>query len=329
MAKRRVVSGIQPSGDIHLGNYLGAIKRWVAEQDEKENFYFIANLHALTTKSNIRDLRDNTHKTLSWLLATGLKTSKSTLYVQSQIPEHSELCWILNNFVTMGELSRMTQFKDKNKRLGADGQLVGLFDYPVLQVADVLLYDADEVPVGRDQKQHVELMRNIAARFNKQYGEVFKLPKPDIQEVSASIMNLKDPAKKMSKSDFDQGGVVSLADDEEAIRTKIRKAVTDTGNTIKVAEDKPAISNLMRIFALLGNYSVSEVESRYAGKSYAEFKNDLAELTVEVIRPIRARYNEYMTNTAALDKEIVTTQKAAQGIATKKMTQVKAVLGLA
>lgn len=328
MSRKRVVSGIQPSGDIHLGNYLGAIKRWVADQDNKDNFYFIANLHALTTKSNIKDLRSNTYKTLSWLLACGLSTDKSTIYVQSQIPEHSELCWILNNFVTMGELSRMTQFKDKNKRLGAEGQLAGLFDYPVLQAADVLLYDADEVPVGKDQKQHVELMRNIAERFNKQYASVFKLPEPIIQDVGASIMNLKDPTKKMSKSDIDQSGVVSLADSEEIIRKKIQKAVTDTGNSIKFSDNKPAVSNLISIYALLKSISVAEVESQYSNRSYSEFKNDLADLAVEVIRPIKAKYDEHMSNSGMIDAKIAVTQKVAQNIATEKTARIKQELGL-
>jgi tryptophanyl-tRNA synthetase len=326
--KRRVLSGIQPSGDIHLGNYLGAMKRWAVEQEEHENIYFLANLESLTTKSNIPDLRTNTLKTLAWLLAAGLDPNKSIIFASSQIPAHSELNWILNNFVTMGELSRMTQYKDKLKRLGTEGQIVGLFDYPVLMAADILLYDPDEVPVGEDQKQHVELTRDIANRFNNTYGNVFKIPVATTQEFGARIMNLQDPSRKMSKSDLDQSGVLSLEENISAMTDKIKKAVTDSGKEIKVAENKPAISNLLQVYSLLSGESVKHTESKYEGKGYAEFKSDLADLVIEKIIPLQKTYKDLIGNEGKLLEILEQGRIKANEIAEQKLSYVKNKLGL-
>lgn len=324
----RVFSGIQPSGDIHLGNYLGAIRRWAEEQEEHDNIYFLANLESLTTKSNIADLRINTFKTVAWLLAAGLDQAKSIIFVSSQVTAHAQLCWILNNFVTMGELARMTQYKDKSKRLGPEGQLVGLFDYPALMAADILLYDPDEVPVGADQIQHVELARDIASRFNNAYGQIFKLPKATIQKLGARIMNLQDPTKKMSKSDKDQSGVLSLDEPIDTLRDKIKKAVTDSGNTIKTGDDKPAISNLLQIFALLSGKSIESLERKYNNINYAEFKDDLAEAVAESISPLQARYKELMNDESKLLSIVERGSIKASAIAEQKLGYIKQKLGL-
>ncbi|MBI3984082.1 tryptophan--tRNA ligase [Candidatus Microgenomates bacterium] len=326
--RKRVFSGIQPSGDIHLGNYLGAMRRWAAEQDEKENIYFIANLEALTTKSNIPDLRLNTLKTLAWLLAVGLDPRRTIIFVSSQVPPHSELAWIFNNFVTMGELSRMTQFKDKSKRLGPEGQLVGLFDYPALMASDILLYDTDEVPVGEDQVQHVELTRDIAKRFNSQYGETFRIPKATIQKAGARVMDLQNPSKKMSKSDQDQGGVILMTESPDEMSQKIKRAVTDSGSEVRAADDKLAISNLLQIYSLVANVAIPELEKKYQGKGYADFKNDLAEAVITVVAPLQKRYQELMEDEQELLSILEVGATKAGAIAERKLTEVKQKLGL-
>jgi tryptophanyl-tRNA synthetase len=332
---KRVLSGIQSSGDPTLGNYLGAIQRWVALQPataeaaaEQQHFYFIPNLHVLTSRQEPSVLHRDTLSMVAWLIAAGLDQARVTLFVQSQIPAHSELSWILNNFVTMGELGRMTQFKEKSHKGSADGQLVGLFTYPTLMAADILLYDVDEVPVGEDQRQHVELVRDIAGRFNRRYGPTFRLPKAVLPETGARIMNLQDPSKKMSKSDGEHSGNIMLSDEADVIRQKVKRAVTDSGNEVKAGKDKPALTNLLEILSVITSRPVSALEAEYAGASYGSFKDGLAEAIVEHIAPIQQRHNELMGNERELLAILEDGRQRASGIAGEKLAQVKQILGI-
>ncbi len=286
--RKRVFSGIQPSGSLHLGSYLGAIRNWVHQQADYDNLFCIVDLHALSLPTTRTTLRGNIVHLANVLLASGIDPAQSILFVQSDLPEHTELCWLLNSVTQFGELRRMTQFKDKSG--GKDGQVsAALFDYPVLQAADILLYDTDLVPVGEDQKQHIELARDVAARFNGRYGETFVLPAPDIKLEGARIMALDDPTKKMSKSDPSPNATVALTDTPDTIRKKIRRAVTDSGSDVVAGPDKPALTNLISIYALFAGLTVPEVEARYAGKGYGAFKSDLAELVVGCLAPIQER----------------------------------------
>lgn len=326
---KRVLSGIKPSGEITLGNYLGAIKGWAERQQaDEERFYFVPNLHALTTLRDASKLKNNTLSSVAWLLAMGVDTAKSVIFVQSEIPAHSELCWILNNYVTMGELSRMTQYKDKSQKLGSEGQLVGLFDYPILMAADILLYDADEVPVGEDQVQHVELTRNVASRFNNLYGQIFKLPTAKLSSGGARIKNLQDPTRKMDKSDDDLTGVILPSDSDEEIRSKLKKAVTDSGNSIVASPDKPALSNLLSIYSLVTGQASQSIESQYAGKGYKEFKNDLAEALIDCLAPIRARHAELMSDHTHIYEILAAGNAIASAVANEKLQKVKEIIGL-
>jgi tryptophanyl-tRNA synthetase len=327
---KRVISGIQPSGNPHIGNYFGAMQRWAADQDGQENFFFVPNLHALTSRTDPKELAKLTYEAVAWLLAIGVDPERSTIFVQSQVHEHAELAWILNNYTTMGELSRMTQYKDKAAKQGGggDGQLVGLYDYPVLMAADILLYQADEVPVGDDQKQHVELTRDIAERFNNLYGQTFTVPKASVRGEGARIMSLQDPSRKMSKSDKDDSGCVYLMDEPDAIRTKVKRAVTDSGSTIEASADKPALTNLLTIFSLATERSIGAVEAAYVGKGYGEFKSDLAEALVELFAPMRQAFIEHYADRAVVDEVITTGRFAAEIIAEATLDDVKAKLGL-
>ena len=328
---KRILSGPQPSGDMHLGNYLGAMKRWaeLEKSGKDEYFYFVPNLHALTSRTNPKELAVNTLGVVAWLLALGIDYRRSYIYVQSLIPQHSELCWILSNYVTNGELSRMTQFKDKSQRFGNEGQLNGLFLYPVLMAADILLYDADEVPVGEDQVQHIELTRDIAMRFNKLHGPTFKIPKATVQKVGAKIMDLQDPTKKMSKSDgVGNMGCIFLTDSAEVIDNKIKRAVTDSSGEIRFHKDKPAISNLLTIYSLLSGQSIDELEKLYEGKGYKDFKEELGKVAVEAIVPIQKHFYEVMDDRDQLLSIAEEGSDRAGVIAEQKLNQVKATLGL-
>jgi tryptophanyl-tRNA synthetase len=325
---KRVLSGIKPTGEVTLGNYLGAMRRWADEQAGRENFYFIPNLHALTSRQSAETLLQNTLAAGSWLLAMGVDPSVSTIFVQSQVPAHSELMWILNNYVTMGELNRMTQFKDKSVKAGAEGQLVGLYDYPVLMAADILLYDADEVPVGEDQKQHVELTRDIASRFNNLYGDTFQVPQPTIAEQGARIMNLQDPSKKMSKSEEDNQGCIFLTDSTQLIRQKVMRAVTDSGSAVQATDDKPAVTNLLVIYSQITGEDISIIEERHGGSGYGDFKSDLADRLIEHLEPIQHRYRELMANDSSLRDVLDQGQLRANEIANLKIAAVRAKLGL-
>src|SRR4029077_15780819 len=278
---KRIFSGAQPSGNVHLGNYLGALRNWVALQREYESFFCIVNLHAITVAQDPKVLAEKTRELARIYLAVGIDPEVSAIFVQSDVPEHAELTWLLNCVTRMSELERMTQFKDKARKQ-QENVGVGLFDYPVLMAADILLYQTDLVPVGEDQKQHLELTRDIAIRFNRDYGETFRVPDPFIPKVGARIMSLADPLKKMSKSDEEsEAGCIMLLDDADAVRRKFKRAVTDSGTEIRFDATRPAISNLLTIYQLLTEKTPAEIESHFAGKGYAQLKTDLAEVTIE------------------------------------------------
>lgn len=289
--KKRIFSGAQPTGKLHIGNYLGALRNWVALQTEYESFYCIVNLHAVTLPQDPATLRKKTLDLAKIYLAAGIDPGLSTIFIQSDVPQHSELAWVLNCVARMGELERMTQFKDKGK--GEERASVGLFTYPVLMASDILLYQTDLVPVGQDQKQHLELTRDLAERFNRDFGDAFVIPEPYIPPVGASIMSLKEPEKKMSKSDENEAASIFLLDDPDTITKKIRKAVTDSGTEITFDESRPAITNLLTIYQLLSGKSAEDCEAHFDGKGYGDFKNELAEVTVEFLRPFQDRVREY------------------------------------
>ena len=290
--KKRIFSGAQPTGQLHIGNYLGALKNWVALQDEYEAFYCIVNLHAITLPQDPTTLRKATLDLARIYLAAGVDPEKSTIFIQSDVPEHAELTWVLSCISRMGELERMTQFKDKGKG-NTERAGVGLFTYPVLMAADILLYQTDLVPVGQDQKQHLELSRDLAERFNRDFGETFKVPEPYIPKAGASIKSLQDPEKKMSKSDENPNGSIFLLDDPDAVTKKIKRAVTDSGTTIEFDETRPAISNLLSIYQILTERSAEECVAHFEGKGYGHFKTELAEVVVEFLRPFQDRIREF------------------------------------
>ncbi|HEY6736350.1 MAG TPA: tryptophan--tRNA ligase [Candidatus Saccharimonadia bacterium] len=328
---KRVVSGIKPTGELTLGNYIGAMKRWgeMSADPEREHFFFVPNLHALTSRPDPKELKRDSRSAVAWLLACGVDHDHSYIFMQSQVPAHSELTWILNNYATVGELNRMTQFKDKSAKQGTEGQLVGLYDYPVMMAADILLYDADEVPVGEDQKQHVELTRDIATRFNNIHGETFMVPLPTVQKEGARIMNLQDPTRKMSKSDHDDSGNILLSDDEKTIEKKIMRAVTDSGSQVASGADKPALTNLLVIMSVLGGKEIPQLEEKYAGKGYGDFKQDLAELVVQTLRPLQHTHAQLLKEgNERIDKALEHGWWRASELANAKLGQVKEILGL-
>ncbi len=287
MAKR-IFSGAQPTGNLHIGNYLGALRNWVALQHEYDSFYCVVDLHAITIPQDPKHLAAKTKEVARIYLAAGIDPNVSTIFVQSDVAEHSELAWILNCVVRISELERMTQFKDKAKKQ-RENVLAGLLTYPALMAADILLYQTDLVPVGQDQRQHLELTRDIAERFNRDFGETFRLPDAFIPKVGAKIQALDDPSKKMSKSDENVNGSIMLMDDADTIRRKFKRAVTDSGTEIKFDESRPAITNLLTIYQLLTGKSVEEIEAHFEGKGYAQLKSDLADATIEFLRPFQER----------------------------------------
>lgn len=325
----RVLSGITTSGngEAHIGNYLGAMKQHIELQDQHEVFYMLANLHAITVPLDPSAVKENVYKIAAMYLALGLDVSKATLFVQSLVPAHAELAWLLNSIAYMGEMKRMTQFKDK---AGDDQEAVsvGLFDYPVLMAADILLYQAQIVPVGDDQKQHVELTRNLADRFNNRYGETFVLPEPYIPEKAARIKGLDNPAKKMGKS-HGAMNYLGLTDDEPTIREKIKRAVTDSDTEVRYdLTQKPAISNLLVIFSAVTGRSIEDLENDYRTTGYGRFKNDLAEASVAYIDPIRTRYEQILADKTALDKILQTGSAKAQEVADQTLRLVKDKMGI-
>jgi tryptophanyl-tRNA synthetase len=284
--KKRIFSGAQPTGQLHIGNYLGALKNWVNLQNEYESFFCIVNLHAVTMPQNPEILKQKTLDLARIYLASGIDPEVSTIFIQSDVTEHAELAWILSCIARMGELERMTQFKDKGKG-NRERAGVGLFTYPVLMAADILLYQTDLVPVGKDQKQHLELSRDLAERFNRDFGETFVVPEPYIPPVGANILSLADPAKKMSKSDENANGSVFLLDDADTITKKIKRAVTDSGTTVEFDDARPAINNLLTIYHLMTGKSLEDTQAHFVGKGYGHFKTELAEAVVEFLRPFQ------------------------------------------
>ena len=324
---RRVFSGIQPTGVPHLGNYLGAIRNWVALQDEHEAFYCIVDLHAMTLPWDPHELRRQTLELGASLLASGIDPQRSVLFVQSHVPAHTELAWILNCVARMGELRRMVQFKEKSKG-EADSVAVGLFTYPVLQAADVLLYRAHGVPVGEDQRQHIELMRDLAARFNSTFGPTFVVPDPWISPAGARIMALDDPTQKMSKSAARPASSISLSDPSDAIASKIRSAVTDSGREVRAGEDKPALSNLLTIFSLVSGASIAALEDRFEGVGYGRFKQDLAEAVDAQLAPLRARFEDLIADPAEVTRVLEEGAAHAADVASETMASVREATGL-
>src|SRR6266700_8375600 len=285
----RLFSGVQPTGNIHLGNYLGALRNWVALQREYESFLCIVNLHAITNAQNPKILAEKTRELARIYVAVGIDPEVSTVFVQSDVSEHAELTWLLNCITRMSELERMTQFKDKARKQ-QENVGVGVFDYPVLMAADILLYQTELVPVGEDQKEHLELTRDIAIRFNRDYGETFRVPDAFIPKVGARIMSLADPTKKMSKSDEEsEAGCVMLLDEADAVRRKFKRAVTDSGTEIRFDPARPAISNLLTIYQLLTGKSPEDIEEHFAGRGYAKLKEELADVTIQFLKPFQER----------------------------------------
>ncbi|HSE25408.1 MAG TPA: tryptophan--tRNA ligase [Pyrinomonadaceae bacterium] len=323
---KRIFSGAQPTGNVHLGNYLGALKNWVALQHEYESFFCIVNLHALTVQQDPKLLAEKSRALARIYLAVGIDPNVSTVFVQSDVPHHSELTWILNCVARMSELERMTQYKDKARKQ-EENVSVGLFDYPVLMASDILLYQTDLVPVGDDQKQHLELTRDLAIRFNRDYGETFRVPDAYIPKVGARIMSLSDPTKKMSKSDDDPNGCVLLMDDPDTIQRKFKRAVTDSGTEIRFDESRPAIYNLLEIFHLITGKTQQETEEHFAGKGYAQLKGQLADATVEFLQPIQQRVREITDD--RLDEILGLGRDKAAGIAAVTLKQVFNNVGLA
>ena len=324
--RKRIFSGAQPTGNVHLGNYLGALRNWVALQKEYESFFCIVNLHAITIAQDPTILAEKTRELARIYLAVGIDPEISTVLVQSDVPHHAELAWLLNCVTRMSELERMTQFKDKVRKQ-QENVGVGYFDYPVLMAADILLYQTDLVPVGEDQKQHLELTRDIAIRFNRDYGETFRVPEPFIPKVGARIMSLADPLKKMSKSDEDsEAGCIMLLDDADAVRRKFKRAVTDSGAEIRFDATRPAITNLLTIYHLLTGKSNDEIEAHFSGHGYAKLKEDLAEVTIEFLKPFQERVRSI--DDGKLDQILERGAARAEEIAETTLAKAKVSMGL-
>ncbi|MCR4283911.1 MAG: tryptophan--tRNA ligase [Parcubacteria group bacterium] len=325
--QKTIFSGIQPSGNLHIGNYLGAIKQWIKLQDSEEynNIFCIVDEHAITVPQDPEILKKKIMEVTLIYLAAGIDPKKSLVFIQSRIPEHAELAWILNTITPLGELQRMTQFKDKAKEKGL---LAGLLNYPVLMAGDILLYGTDIVPVGEDQVQHVEFTRMIAKKFNNQYGETFKIPKPSLVKEGKRIMGLDDPKKKMSKSAPSPKNYIAILDEPDTIRKKISSAVTDSGNEVKYDEkNKPAVSNLLNIYSLFSNKNIKDIEKEYKGKDYSTFKKDLAEVIITNLSPIQEKYKELYNNPSYVENILKDGETKAKEIASKKLTEVKQKIG--
>ncbi len=314
--KKKVLSCIQPSGMLTLGNYLGALKNWVNMQEEFDCTFAVADLHAITVRQEPAKLRSQIYSTYAIMLALGLDPEKSTLFIQSQVPEHTALSWLLSCNTQFGEMSRMTQFKDKSAK-HADNVNVGLFSYPVLMAADILLYKPDFVPVGADQKQHLEIARDIAERFNRIYGDVFTIPEAYIPKTGARVMSLQDPEKKMSKSDENANAWVAILDDKDTIIRKFKRAVTDSDNRIIVSEDKKGVSNLITIYSAVTGKTSSEIEKEFEGKGYGDFKLAVGEAVADELAPIKANYERFISDKAELERLFKEGAQSAERVARK------------
>ncbi len=326
--RQTVFSGIQPSGNLHVGNYLGAIKNWVAMQDDYDNYFCVVDLHALTVSQDAKVLRRKIREVAAIYLASGIDPTQSVVFRQSHVGEHAELTWLLNCVARLGELSRMTQFKDKSQKGNADSASVGLYDYPVLMAADILLYNAHRVPVGEDQRQHLELTRVLARRFNGAYGPSFVVPEPMILKTGARVMALDDPTSKMSKSSSAAGSYVAILDEPDTVRRKIRRAKTDSGTEVTASPDKPAITNLIDIHAAMTSKTVEEIEADYEGKGYGDFKKDLAEIVVEGLSPIRERALQLLDDPKELDTLLEMGADKAREVAQATLRDAKSKMGL-
>ncbi|MFL6254474.1 MAG: tryptophan--tRNA ligase [Pyrinomonadaceae bacterium] len=322
---KRIFSGAQPTGNLHIGNYLGALRNWVALQHEYESFFCVVDLHAITIPQDPAGLAAKTREVARIYLAAGVDPNVSTIFIQSDVKEHAELAWVLNCVVRISELERMTQFKDKAKKQ-RENVLAGLLTYPALMAADILLYQTDLVPVGKDQQQHLELTRDIAERFNRDYGETFRVPDAYIPKVGAKIMALDDPAKKMSKSDENVNGSIMLMDDADTIRRKFKRAVTDSGTDVRFDESRPAVSNLLSVYQLLTGRTPDEIEAHFAGKGYAQLKGDLAEATIEFLRPFQERVSAI--GDEELSRILRDGADKARRIAAETLRQVKERMGI-
>lgn len=330
MSKKRVLSGIQPTHDsFHLGNYLGALKQWVGMQEDHDAFYCVVDLHALTVEVDPKLLKKRTLLSAAQLIAIGLDPNKCTLFVQSHIPAHNQLAWVLECITGFGEASRMTQFKDKSSKAGADRINVGLFTYPILQAADILLYKPDFVPVGEDQRQHIELTRDIAQRFNSKYEEIFTIPAPQIIKSLAKINDLQEPNTKMSKSAASMSGVIELLDTPEITLKKFKSSVTDDGKEVKFDEKlKPGISNLLSIHSALSGESITDLENEFSGKGYGEFKAALAEVVISTLKPIKERTDELMNDQEQLIQILQDGALKANEVASRTLKSAYSALGL-
>jgi tryptophanyl-tRNA synthetase len=322
----RVFSGIQPTGDLHLGNYLGAVRHWVADQDSYDAIYCVVDLHAITLPHDPAELADRTRGTAMLLLAAGLDPDRCILFVQSHVRAHTELTWILNCVATMGELNRMTQFKDKGR--GQESVSVGLFDYPVLMAADILAYDTDRVPVGDDQRQHLELARDVSMRFNHRFGDTFVVPEAAIPPVGARIMDLQRPTAKMSKSADSPQGTIALLDDPKAITKRLKSAVTDSETEVRYDPDaKPGVSNLLQILAVATGQTIDAVEAAHASGGYGALKQATADAVVEFLAPLQARYDELAADPAEVDALLARGAAKAEAIADAVVTRARAAVG--
>lgn len=328
MSKKIILSGIQSTGKLTLGNYLGAINNWVQMQEEYDCYYMIANLHSLTVRNDPETLKNNTLKVLAMYVAAGLDPEKNTIFIQSQVKEHAELGWILDCYTYMGELSRMTQFKDKAAK-HADNINAGLFTYPALMAADILLYQANLVPVGQDQQQHLEITRDIAERFNKLYGKTFTIPEGYYGKASAKIMGLQDPTAKMSKSATNPNDVILLEDEPDVIIKKFKKAVTDSENKVRFdPENKPGVSNLMQIYSSITGLKMEEIEKEFENSGYGDFKTKVAETAVAKLEPIQKKYKELLENKEYLEKIYTEGANRARKLASKTLDEVKERIGI-
>lgn len=332
--KKTLLSGIQPSGKLMIGNYLGVVKQWVKMQENYHCFFPLVDLHAITVRQNPKALQERCYEFVSLYIACGLDPQKSTIFIQSHVPQHSQLAWLLNCFTYMGELNRMTQFKDKSQKHTSNIN-VGLFDYPVLMAADILLYQTDLVPVGEDQKQHLELCRNIAGRFNQEYATektpIFTIPEPYIPPKSfgGRIMSLQNPMVKMSKSDTNEHNVIFLLDEAKTIEKKIKRSVTDSGSDIRYDEkEKPGLANLLTIFSLISDNSIENIVASYDGKGYGHLKVDLAEALIEHLRPLQEKHQQLMYDKAGLDEILRKGSDKAMEVAAKTLTAVQEKIGL-
>ena len=325
--KSRVFSGIQPSGDPHIGNYIGAIRNWVADQEEYDNTFCVVDQHAITASYDPEELRRNVRQLVALYLASGLDPSRCSLFVQSHVPEHTELAWLLMCVTPMGWLSRMTQFKEKSE--GKQEQVsAGLFTYPVLMAADILLYQADGVPVGDDQKQHVELARDTAQRFNHLFGETFTVPQPIIRPVGARVMGLDDPTRKMAKSESGQYHSIGLLDEPDRIRKKLARAVTDSHKEIVFDPRRPGVFNLLTIYRSLSGQSQEEIEAHFEGKGYGDLKRELADVVIATLEPVQARFRELTEDPAYIDELLAEHAARVRVIASATMDKVRRVMGL-